>query len=74
MNDIKKRKKSQDFLEKRKKEEGMSKNTQELLEIYKKMSPENQANMLAHIRVAYSAQETTKRQYGLDKEPPKRTA
>jgi hypothetical protein len=55
----------------------MSKNTQELLEVYKKMSPENQVNMLAHVRVAYSAQETTKREYGLERgEPPsgKRTA
>jgi hypothetical protein len=47
----------------------MNKDIQELLRIYKEMSLENQANILAYIRVAYSAQETTRHQYGLIKSP-----
>jgi hypothetical protein len=50
----------------------MTKEKKEFLETFRKLDPENRANMLAHIRVAYSAQETTKRQYGIpDWEPPK---
>jgi hypothetical protein len=52
----------------------MSKDIQELLKIYKKMSSENKANMLAYMRVAYSAQETVREQYGISKEPPKDAA
>jgi hypothetical protein len=36
-----------------------------VLEIFRKLDPENRANALAHIRVAYAAQEHTKRYYGL---------
>jgi hypothetical protein len=46
------------------------KDNYELLEIFRRMSPENRANILAYVRVAYSAQETIKRQYGLDQEQP----
>jgi hypothetical protein len=42
----------------------------ELLDAFNQLDPVNQADMLAHIRVAYSAQEATKWQYGLDREPP----
>jgi hypothetical protein len=45
----------------------------ELLDVFNQLDPVNQADMLAHIRVAYSAQEATKRQYGLDLEPPQQT-
>jgi hypothetical protein len=46
-----------------------------LLEVFRRLDPVNQADMLAHVRVAYSAQENTKRQYGLpDREPEPRQA
>jgi hypothetical protein len=36
----------------------------DLLATFKKLDPENQADMLAHVRVAYAAQENTKKRYG----------
>lgn len=49
------------------------KDNQELLELFRKMSVGNQTNMMAYMRIAYSAQETTKQHYGLDREPPAQT-
>jgi len=40
----------------------MDKEKIELLENFRKLDPENRANILAHVRVAYAAQENTKRQ------------
>jgi hypothetical protein len=39
----------------------------ELLDVFRKLDPVNQADMLAHIQVAYAAQENTKKYY---KDPP----
>jgi hypothetical protein len=35
------------------------------LEVFRKLDPENQADVLAHVRVAYAAQEHTKKHYAL---------
>jgi hypothetical protein len=43
----------------------MEKDKKELLEVFRRLDPANQADFLAHIRVAYAAQENTKRQYGI---------
>jgi hypothetical protein len=39
----------------------MEKDKKELLEIYRRLDQENKENMLAHLRVALSAQENTKK-------------
>jgi hypothetical protein len=43
----------------------MDKERKELLETFKRLDPANRADLLAHVRVAYSAQENTKKQYGI---------
>ena len=48
----------------------MDKDRKELLKLFKQLDQVNKINMLAHIRVAYAAQEATKQHYGLDREPP----
>ena len=41
----------------------MDEDKKELLDTFQKMDHENRVNLLAYIRVAYSAQENTKKQY-----------
>jgi hypothetical protein len=48
-----------------KKEKSMDKERKELLETFRRLDPINRVDLLAHIRVAYAAQENTKRQYGI---------
>jgi hypothetical protein len=36
------------------------------LEVFRKLDPENRADVLAHVHVAYAAQEHTKRHYGIE--------
>jgi hypothetical protein len=36
-----------------------------LLDVFRKLDPENRAELLAYVQVAYAAQEHTKRRYGL---------
>ncbi|MDR2079203.1 MAG: hypothetical protein LBP74_05735 [Treponema sp.] len=43
----------------------MDKERKELLETFKRLDPANRADLLTYIRVAYAAQENTKRQYGI---------
>jgi hypothetical protein len=43
----------------------MEQEENEILEILRKLDPENRADLLAHTRVAYAAQERTKRHYGI---------
>jgi hypothetical protein len=43
----------------------MDEERKELLETFRRLDPANRADLLAHVRVAYAAQENTKRQYGL---------
>jgi hypothetical protein len=45
--------------------ENMNKERKELLEVFRRLDPINRVDLLAHIRVAYAAQENTKRQYGI---------
>jgi hypothetical protein len=48
----------------------MDKEKNEFWETFKNLDQENQADILAHIRFAYVAQENTKRHYGIpDREP-----
>ena len=42
----------------------MSKEKEELLEAFEKLGPDNRANVLAYVRVAYTAQEATKKALG----------
>jgi hypothetical protein len=43
----------------------MDKERKELLETFRRLDPINRVDLLAHIRVAYAAQENTKKQYGI---------
>ena len=43
----------------------MEKEQKELLEVFRGLDPEIRADVLAHVRVAYAAQENTKKRYGL---------
>jgi hypothetical protein len=43
----------------------MENDKKELLEAFRRLDPENRADVLAHVRVAYAAQENTKKRYGL---------
>jgi hypothetical protein len=43
----------------------MEKDKKELLEVFRRPDPANRADVLAHVRVAYAAQENTKKQYGI---------
>jgi hypothetical protein len=43
----------------------MDKERKELLDVFKRLDPSNRADVLAHVRVAYAAQENTKKQYGI---------
>jgi hypothetical protein len=43
----------------------MDKERKELLETFERLDSANRADLLAHVRVAYAAQENTKRQYGI---------
>jgi hypothetical protein len=52
----------------------MDKERKELLETFRRLDQENREDLLAYIRVAYAAQENTKRQYGLEQAPPKDAA
>ena len=52
----------------------MNKDEKELLEEYRKMTPENRAIAKSNVYAIFAAQENTKRQYGLDREPPKQQA
>jgi hypothetical protein len=47
------------------KEKTMDKERKELLETFGRLDPVNRADVLAHVRVAYAAQENTKKQYGI---------
>ena len=42
----------------------MENDREKLEEIFEKLDPESQADVLAHVRVAYAAQENTKRRLG----------
>jgi hypothetical protein len=45
------------------------------LDVFGKLDQENRADVLAHVRVAYAAQEHTKRHYGISPESrPEQTA
>ncbi|MCL2832119.1 MAG: hypothetical protein FWD78_03020 [Treponema sp.] len=39
--------------------------TEDAVEIFKKLDPENQASLMSHIKIAYIAQENTKKRFGL---------
>jgi hypothetical protein len=43
----------------------MNKERKELLETFGRLDPANRADLLAHVRIAYTAQENTKREYGI---------
>jgi hypothetical protein len=43
----------------------MENEKKELLEAFRGLDPEIRADVLAHVRVAYAAQENTKKRYGL---------
>jgi hypothetical protein len=43
----------------------MEKEREELIETFRRLDPVNRADLLAHVRVAYAAQENTKRWYGI---------
>ena len=51
----------------------MEKDKKKLLETIKDLNQENRYNVLTYALATYSAQENTKRQYGLDREPPAQT-
>jgi len=42
----------------------MENDRKKLAEIFEKLDPENRADVLAHVRVAYATQEHTKKHYG----------
>jgi hypothetical protein len=58
-------------------EDCMTKDKKELLDNFMRLDPENRANVLAHVRVAVAAQETTKKSMGkvaLAKDKARKTA
>jgi hypothetical protein len=52
----------------------MNDDEKELLKNYRKLMSGNRQIASSNVRVMVAAQENTKRQYGLDKEPPKDAA
>jgi hypothetical protein len=50
--------------------QGMNEREKELFDIFTEMSTETQNIYLSHGRFAISAEQATKRQYGLDREQP----
>jgi hypothetical protein len=52
----------------------MSNDEKELLEDYRKLMAGNRQIASSNVRVMVAAQENTRRQYGLGKEPPKGAA